>query len=123
MEQKYFSRHQQQEAAARPLQTSYLASPAPTLPSYPAREREVMLADINKLLEEVSSKHNDNIKGQTRAEILLNLCLVLEIFDVVGGGGAFCSSAKSSLPWTPKKGENCTRKHCIPIFISYKKCL
>jgi hypothetical protein len=65
MEQKYFSRHQQQQSAARPLQTSYLASPAPTLPSYPAREREVMLADINKLLEEVSSKHNDNIKGQT----------------------------------------------------------
>jgi hypothetical protein len=68
MEQKYFSRHQQQESAARPLQTSYLAGPAPTVPSYPAREREVMLADINKLLEEVSSKHNDNIKGQTRAE-------------------------------------------------------
>jgi len=67
MEQKYFSAHQ-----PRPSPESYLprplASPAPSLQSYPVREREAMLADINKLLEEVSSKHNDNMKEKTQAK-------------------------------------------------------
>jgi hypothetical protein len=116
MEQKYFSRHQQQEAAARPLQTSYLASPAPIPPGYPAREREVMLADINKLLEEVSSKHNDNIKGQTRAEFCL-IYVRFWKFLMYSSSAKISRSRGHQILTVRKKGENCPIKTLHSYFL------